>query len=278
MTNITAAEVNKLRQITGAGIMDCKQALIESGGDSEKAIEYLRKKGQKVANKRADRSANEGIVLAKVDEGKEFGAMIMLNCETDFVGKTQEFIDVAKSILDLAISEKPADLEALNALKLGNITIADKVMEMTGKTGEKIGLNNYETIQAPIVFAYNHHGNRLSSMAGFNTKDIADIDNVGHDVVMQIAAMSPVAIDRDDVPKEVVDKEIEIGKDIAIQEGKPEELAEKIARGKLEKFFKENTLLNQEFIKDSGITVKEYITRSGKDLKVTAMKRLMLGA
>ncbi len=278
MTNITAAEVNKLRQITGAGIMDCKQALIESGGDSEKAIEYLRKKGQKVANKRADRSANEGIVLAKVDEGKEFGAMIMLNCETDFVGKTQEFIDVAKSILDLAISEKPADLEALNALKLGNITIADRVMEMTGKTGEKIGLNNYETIQAPIVFAYNHHGNRLSSMAGFNTKDVADIDNVGHDVVMQIAAMSPVAIDRDDVPKEVVDKEIEIGKDIAIQEGKPEELAEKIARGKLEKFFKENTLLNQEFIKDSGITVKEYITRSGKDLKVTAMKRLMLGA
>lgn len=278
MTNITAAEVNKLRQITGAGIMDCKQALIESGGDSEKAIEYLRKKGQKVANKRADRSANEGIVLAKVDEGKEFGAMIMLNCETDFVGKTQEFIDVAKSILDLAISEKPADLEALNALKLGNITIADRVMEMTGKTGEKIGLNNYETIQAPIVFAYNHHGNRLSSMAGFNTKDVADIDNVGHDVVMQIAAMSPVAIDRDDVPKEVVDKEIEIGKDIAIQEGKPEELAEKIARGKLEKFFKENTLLNQEFIKDSGITVKEYIARSGKDLKVTAMKRLMLGA
>ncbi|HPK04957.1 MAG TPA: translation elongation factor Ts [Bacteroidales bacterium] len=278
MTNITAAEVNKLRQITGAGIMDCKQALIESGGDSEKAIEYLRKKGQKVANKRADRSANEGIVLAKVDEEKEFGAMIMLNCETDFVGKTQEFIDVAKSILDLAISEKPADLEALNALKLGNITIADRVMEMTGKTGEKIGLNNYETIQAPIVFAYNHHGNRLSSMAGFNTKDVADIDNVGHDVVMQIAAMSPVAIDRDDVPKEVVDKEIEIGKDIAIQEGKPEELAEKIARGKLEKFFKENTLLNQEFIKDSGITVKEYITRSGKDLKVTAMKRLMLGA
>lgn len=278
MTNITAAEVNKLRQITGAGIMDCKQALIESGGDREKAIEYLRKKGQKVATKRADRSANEGIVLAKVNEGKEFGAMIMLNCETDFVGKTQEFIDVAKSILDLAVSEKPADLEALNVLKLGNITVADKVMEMTGKTGEKIGLNNYETIQAPIVFAYNHHGNRLSSMAGFNTKDTADIDNVGRDVVMQIAAMNPIAIDRGDVSKEVVDKEIEIGKDIAIQEGKPEELAEKIARGKLEKFFKENTLLNQEFIKDSGITVKEYIARSGKDLKVTAMKRLMLGA
>ncbi|NLN95929.1 MAG: elongation factor Ts [Bacteroidales bacterium] len=277
MTNITAAEVNKLRQITGAGIMDCKQALIESGGDSEKAIEYLRKKGQKVATKRADRSANEGIVLAKVNEGKEFGAMIMLNCETDFVGKTQEFIDAAKSILDLAVSEKPADLEALNTLKLGNITVADKVMEMTGKTGEKIGLNNYETIQAPIVFAYNHHGNRLSSMAGFNTKNAADIDNVGRDVVMQIAAMNPIAIDRGDVSKEVVDKEIEIGKDIAIQEGKPEELAEKIARGKLEKFFKENTLLNQEFIKDSGITVKEYIVRSGKDLKVTAMKRLMLG-
>jgi elongation factor Ts len=278
MVNITAAEVNKLRQITGAGIMDCKQALKESEGDLEKAIEYLRKKGQKVANKRADRDANEGIVLADVAEGNEFGAMIMVNCETDFVGKNQDFIDFAKSILELAINEKPANLDELNALKMNDVTVADKVMEMTGKTGEKIGLNHYEVITASVVFAYNHHGNRLSSMAGFNNKDVSDIDAIGRDIVMQIAAMSPIAIDKDNVAQEVIDKEIEIGKDIAIQEGKPAELAEKIALGKLGKFFKENTLLNQDFIKESNVTVKDFLARADKGLKVTDFKRLMLGS
>lgn len=278
MANITAADVNKLRQITGAGMMDCKQALQESEGDIEKAIEYLRKKGQKVANKRADRDANEGIVLAKVAEGNGFGAMIMLNCETDFVGKNQDFTDFAKSILELALAEKPNTIDELNALKLDGVSVADRVMEMTGKTGEKIGLNHYEVIIAPIVFAYNHHGNRLSSMAGFNKNDAKDIEAIGHDVVMQIAAMSPVAIDKDDVSPETIAKEIEIGKEIAIQEGKPAELAEKIAMGKLGKFFKENTLLNQDFIKESNITIKDYLARSSKDLKVTAFKRLMLGA
>lgn len=278
MVNITAAEVNKLRQITGAGIMDCKQALKESEGDLEKAIEYLRKKGQKVANKRADRDANEGIVLAEVAEGNEFGAMIMVNCETDFVGKNQDFIDFAKSILELAINEKPANLDELNALKVNGVTVADKVLEMTGKTGEKIGLNHYEVITASVVFAYNHHGNRLSSMAGFNNKDVSDIDGIGRDIVMQIAAMSPIAIDKDNVAQEVIDKEIEIGKDIAIQEGKPAELAEKIAMGKLGKFFKENTLLNQDFIKESNVTVKDFLARADKGLKVTDFKRLMLGS
>ena len=278
MVNITAAEVNKLRQITGAGMMDCKQALKESEGDLEKAIEYLRKKGQKVANKRADRDANEGIVLAEVAEGNEFGAMIMVNCETDFVGKNQDFIDFAKSILELAINEKPATIEELNALKLDGVAVSDKVIEMTGKTGEKIGLNHYEVITAPVVFSYNHHGNRLSSMAGFNNKNVSDIDAIGRDIVMQIAAMSPIAIDKDNVAQEVIDKEIEIGKDIAIQEGKPAELAEKIAMGKLGKFFKENTLLNQDFIKESNVTVKDFLARADKDLKVTAIKRLMLGS
>jgi len=278
MVNITAAEVNKLRQITGAGIMDCKQALKESEGDLEKAIEYLRKKGQKVANKRADRDANEGIVLAEVAEGNEFGAMIMVNCETDFVGKNQDFIDFAKSILELAIKEKPANLDELNALKLDGVAIADRVMEMTGKTGEKIGLNHYEVITAPVVFAYNHHGNRLSSMAGFNNKDVNEIDAIGRDIVMQIAAMSPIAIDKDNVAQEVIDKEIEIGKEMAIQEGKPAELAEKIAMGKLGKFFKENTLLNQDFIKENNVTVKDYLARADKGLKVTDFKRLMLGS
>ncbi len=278
MANITAAEVNKLRQITGAGMMDCKNALKESDGDLEKAIEYLRKKGQKVANKRADRDANEGIVLAKVTEGNEFGAMVMVNCETDFVGKNQDFIDFASSILELAIKEKPISLDELNALKIDGVTVADKIMEMTGKTGEKIGLNNYAAITAPVVFAYNHHGNRLSSMAGFNKNDVNDIETLGRDIVMQIAAMSPVAIDKGDVAQEVIDKEIEIGKDMAIQEGKPAELAEKIAMGKLGKFFKENTLLNQDFIKEGNISVKEYIARFDKELKITEFKRLMLGA
>ena len=278
MVNITAAEVNKLRQITGAGMMDCKQALKESEGDLDKAIEYLRKKGQKVANKRADRDANEGIVLAQVAEGNEFGAMIMLNCETDFVGKNQDFTDFAHAILNLAIAEKPQTLDELNALKLDGIAVSEKIMEMTGKTGEKVGLNHYEMINAPMVFAYNHHGNRLSSMAGFNKKDVKDIESLGRDIVMQIAAMSPIAIDKDEVPQEVVDKEIEIGKDIAIQEGKPAELAEKIAMGKLGKFFKDNTLLNQDFIKESNINVKEYIARFDKELKISAIKRLMLGS
>jgi elongation factor Ts len=278
MVNITAAEVNKLRQITGAGMMDCKNALKESEGDLEKAIEYLRKKGQKVANKRADRDATEGIVLAEVDEGKDFGAMVMVNCETDFVGKNQDFIDFAKSILDLALAEKPATLDELNALTLDGVTVAEKVLEMTGKTGEKVGLNHYEVITAPIVFAYNHHGNRLSSMAGFNNKDVNDIETLGRDIVMQIAAMSPIAIDKDEVPQEVVNKEIEIGKDIAIQEGKPAELAEKIAMGKLGKFFKDNTLLNQDFIKESNVSVKDYIARFDKGLNITAIKRLMLGS
>lgn len=278
MVNITAAEVNKLRQITGAGMMDCKNALKESDGDMDKAIEYLRKKGQKVANKRADRDANEGIVMAEVAESNDFGAMVMVNCETDFVGKNQDFIDFAKSIIDLAISEKPVSLDELNALKIDGVTVADKVMEMTGKTGEKIGINRYEMIKAPVVFAYNHHGNRLSSMAGFNKAGVNDIETLGRDIVMQIAAMSPVAIDKSDVAQEVIDKEVEIGKDMAIQEGKPAELAEKIAMGKLGKFFKENTLLNQDFIKESNVSVKDYMARFDKELKITEIKRMMLGA
>jgi len=277
MANITAAEVNNLRQITGAGIMDCKQALKESDGDLEKAIEYLRKKGQKVANKRADRDANEGIVLAQVAEGNTFGAMIMVNCETDFVGKNQDFTDFAKSILELAIQQKPATLHELNDLKLNGITVAERIMEMTGKTGEKVGLNHYVVITAPVVFAYNHHGNRLSSMAGFSKADVTGLDSAGHDIVMQIAAMSPIAIDKDDVPQEVINKEIEIGKEIAIQEGKPDALAEKIAMGKLGKFFKDNTLMNQDFIKDGSQTVRDYLGKFDKELKITAFKRLMLG-
>ncbi len=278
MANITAADVNKLRQITGAGMMDCKQALVESEGDFDKAIEFLRKKGQKVANKRADRSANEGIVLSKTNDSNDYGVIIMLNCETDFVAKNQDFINFANDIIELAVKNKVQNLDELNALPFKGLTIADVVTEMTGKTGEKTTLAECQVINAPMVFAYNHHGNRLSSMIGLSMNTGQGIDIVGKDVVMQVAAMSPIAIDKGDVDQSIVDKEIEIGKEVAIQEGKPAELAEKIAVGKLGKFFKESTLLNQDFIKDNTMTVKDYITKFNKELKITAMKRVMLGA
>ncbi|MGE5424886.1 MAG: translation elongation factor Ts [Syntrophothermus sp.] len=274
MINITAADVNKLRQMTGAGMMDCKKALQETNGDFEQAIDYLRKKGQKVAAKRADRDANQGYVVAKTTADNSYGAIVMLNCETDFVGKTEEFIQFAKDILDLGIKNKPRNNEELTAMSLGNMTIAQKLDEMLGKTGEKITLAHYEFIEAPYVSAYNHHGNRLATIVGI-TKPATE---TAHELAMQIAAMSPVAVDKEDVPQNVIDREIEIGKEQAREEGKPEDMLEKIATGKLTKFFKENTLLNQDFVKDTKKTVRQYLADQDKDLKVTGFKRLMLGA
>jgi elongation factor Ts len=276
MANITAADVNKLRQMTGVGMMDCKQALIECDGDFDKAIDNLRKKGQKVANKRADRSANEGIVISKTNAEKNFSAVIMLNCETDFVAKNEEFSGLAKSILELALTHKPANVDELRGMKIDNYTISEHVTNMTGKTGEKMDLASYEFIAAPRTFAYNHQGNRLASILGLSKAE--GTDEIGHDLNMQVAAMAPVAVDKDDVTQDVIDKEIEIGKELAIQEGKAPDMAEKIALGKLNKFFKDNTLLNQDFIKDSKMTVRDYVTKNDKDLKVTGFKRLMLGA
>ncbi len=278
MINITAADVNKLRQMTGAGMMDCKKALQESEGDFEKAIDNLRKKGQKVAAKRADRDANEGIVLAKTTDDGTFGAVVMVNCETDFVGKTEEFKQFAKDILDLGIKNKPASVAELVTFKLNAMTIDEKLNEMLGKTGEKIQIAHFETIEAPVVLAYNHHGNRLSTLVGLNKSDAKNVKEIGHELAMQVAAMSPVAIDKDDVSQEVIDREIEVGKEQARQEGKPEEMLEKIATGKLTKFFKDSTLLNQDFVRDTKKTVRQYLLENDKDLKVTAFKRFMLGA
>jgi elongation factor Ts len=274
MANITAAEVNKLRQMTGAGMMDCKNALVESNGDIENAIDYLRKKGQKVANKRADRDSNEGLVIAKANNEGNFGIITMLNCETDFVAKNQEFIDLATAISDIALNNKPKTIEDLNSLKLDSRTIAEHVSDYMGKTGEKIQLGEYVFIDAPKVFVYNHNGNKLAAMMGFNKSAAKDIDQVGKDVVMQIAAMSPVAIDKDDVDPTTVQREIEIGKEQARAEGKPEDMLEKIALGKLNKFYKESTLLNQEFIKDAKKTIAQYLSESDKDLKVVDFKRV----
>ena len=276
MANITASEVNKLRQMTGAGMMDCKNALVESEGDFEKAIDALRKKGQKLALKRADRDANQGFVVAKTTEDKKFASVIMLNCETDFVAKNQEFIDYANKIIDLTTAAKPASLEALLALTIDGRTIADGVIDLTGKTGEKMQLSHYDFIEAPLVYAYNHFGNRLAAILGLNKSE--GVDEVAKHVAMQIAAMAPVALDKDGVDAETIAREIEVGKDQAREEGKAEEMLEKIALGKLNKFYKENTLLNQEYINDSKVTIREYLQKADKDLTVTTFRRLQLGA
>jgi len=275
--NITAADVNKLRQMTGAGIMDCKKALQENNGDFEQAVDYLRKKGQKVAAKRADREANEGFVVAKITDDKGFGAVVLVSCETDFVGKNDEFIQFSKDLLDLGLKNKLTEASALLPLKVGTLTVDEKLNELLGKTGEKMQVAGFESIEAPIVFAYNHHGNRLATLVGFNKKDVAGIEELGREIAMQVAAMNPVSIDKEDVDQTIIDREIEIGKEQARQEGKPEELLEKIAMGKLNKFFKENTLMNQEFIKDNKKTVGQHISEHDKDLKVVTFKRLQLG-
>jgi elongation factor Ts len=276
--NITAADVNKLRQMTGAGMMDCKKALQETEGDFDKAIDYLRKKGQKVAGKRADRDANQGYVVAKSTDDKSYGAVIMVNCETDFVGKTEEFIKFAQDLLDLGINNRIHDVAELMPMRIGETTVTEKLDELLGKTGEKIQIAHYEVIEAPAVFAYNHFGNRLATVVGMSKSTSPNIGEIGHEMAMQIAAMSPVAVDKDFVPQDIIDREMEIGKDQARQEGKPEDMLEKIAMGKLTKFFKEMTLLNQDFIKDTKKTVRQYIAESDKEMTVTGFKRLQLGA
>lgn len=271
---IKAADVAKLRKATGAGMMDCKKALQEAEGDFDKAIEIIREKGKAIASKRADREATEGAVLAKVDADAKNGAIIVLNCETDFVAKNDNFIAFAQSILDIAINEKPEDLNALKELKLGDKTIADAVIEQIGVIGEKLDLSHYEKINDQKVVAYIHPGNRLATIVGFNQSDV-DLQ-VAKDVAMQVAAMDPVAIDKDDVSQEVVDEELKIGREKARLEGKPENMLDKIAMGRLGKFFKESTLLNQAFIKDSKKSVKQYLQESNKDLTVTVFKRFTL--
>ena len=276
MANITAAEVNKLRKQTGAGMMDCKKALVEAEGDFEKAIDILRKKGQKVAGSRADRDANEGVVLAKVSDNQKSAAIIMLNCETDFVGKNQEMIDFTRQLLDLGLNKECKSAEELVVAEMGGRTVQELITDMIGKTGEKLDLSRFDIISGEQTFAYIHPGNRVASVAAFNKSDVAEIETAGKDVVMQIAAMAPVALNSDSVPEDVKQREIEIGMDQARQEGKPEAILEKIAMGKLNKFFKESTLLNQDFIKDSKKTVQQMLTDYDKDLTVVDFKRYAL--
>jgi elongation factor Ts len=272
--SISASDVKKLRNMTGAGMMDCKKALTESEGDFEKAVEIIRKKGQAVASKRADREATEGAVLARVTSDGTRGAIIVLNSETDFVAKNEGFVALANSILDLALERNPADLEELKELKIDGTKVADHIVHQIGIIGEKIDISYYEKLEAEQVVPYIHPGSKLATLVGLNKK--AD-NQVGKDVAMQVAAMSPVAVDKDDIPQEVIDKEIEIGKEQARLEGKPEELLEKIAMGKLNKFYKESTLLNQDFTKDNKKTVRQYLKDTDKDLTVTGFLRYALG-
>ncbi len=271
MAEIKTADVVKLRKSTGAGMMDCKNALTEAEGDYDKAIEIIRKKGQAIANKRADREASEGAVLARTTEDRKSGALLVLNCETDFVAKNDDFVAFASSILDLALENGAADLDALKALDHKGLTVEEAVTEQVGKIGEKIDLSFYHKFDAEQLTAYVHPGNKLASLIGLNKA--VDDPQVGKDVAMQVAAMNPVAVDKDQVPQEVIDKEIEIGKEQALREGKPEQIIEKIAMGKLNKYFKENTLLNQDFVKEHKKTVGQYLKEVDNDLTVTDFVR-----
>lgn len=271
---ITAADINKLRQQTGAGMMDCRKALVESNGDFEAAIDYLRKKGQKVAALRGDREAKEGVVIAQTTDDNKTGYIINLSCETDFVSKNDDFVAFAKSIMDAAIENKVNTLDELKSIKLGGESISDKLNEQVAKIGEKIGLTRFEKFEAPYVASYIHGAYRMGVLVGLSKENAG----VGKDVAMQIAAMNPLAIDESSISQDVIDRERNIAIEQVKAEGKPAEMAEKIATGKVNKFFKENTLLAQPFVKDGNQSVGAYIKSADADLKVTGFVRVALGA
>lgn len=272
---ISASDVNKLRQMTGAGMMDCKKALMEANGDFEKAIDELRKKGQKVAANRADREAKEGYIVAKTNADATKGYLVAISCETDFVAKNADFVKFAEDVLNLAITNNTASKDALLSLPMEGVTVNDKVIDMVGKIGEKIEITSYEVIEAPKVVIYIHPGNKVVSMVGMSSATAPA--EAGKDVAMQIAAMNPVAIDKDDVDQKTLDREIEIGKEQARAEGKPENMIEKIAMGKLNKFYQESTLLNQSFIKEDKKTIRQYLDGVEKGLTVKAFRRIQIG-
>lgn len=277
MSVISATDVNKLRQMTGAGMMDCKKALTEAEGDFEKAIEILRKKGQKVSASRSDRDAKEGSVFVKTSADNKEAVLIALNCETDFVGKNEEFLNLGKQIVEVAFNKKPATKEALLTEKIGDLTINDKIVELVGKIGEKIEVSEFVHMKGEAVVPYIHAGSKLGvlvSLKGVNGKDVTE---AGKDVGMQIAAMNPVAVDETSVDKTTIEKELEIAKAQILAEGKPENMVEKIAQGKLNKFFKDSTLLPQAFVKDNSKSVAQYLDSVSKGLTVAEFKRVSIG-
>jgi len=278
--NITAKDVAKLREMTGAGMMDCKGALVEAEGDFDLAIEVLRKKGQKMLAKRADRDTNEGVVIAKTSADGKRGIVMNLCCETDFVAKNDDFIAFAQSIADLALEAFPTTVEELNALKMGNGTVADATTEKTGVVGEKIEVKAFERLEGALIVPYIHMGYRAGVIATLSKGGDDKFVEAGKNVTMQIAAMRPVAVDKDGVSQAVIDKEVEIRKELAMNDpknaGKPAEMLEKIAVGSLNKFFEESTLLNQEYVKGNKQKVRDYLTSIDKELTVTAFKHIAL--
>lgn len=273
---ITAQDINKLRQATGAGMMDCRKALTETNGDFEAAIDWLRKQGQKVAAKRSDREAKEGVVIAQTSADNKSGIVVCISCETDFVSKNTDFIAFAQSIADAAIANNVNSVEELNDTKIGSATVSDLVNDKLASIGEKIGITRFERVNAPYVASYIHGAYRIGVLVGMN-KEAAE---AGKDVAMQIAALNPVAVDANSVSAEVVEREKTIIMDLMKQDpkmaGKPEEMLAKIAEGKLGAFFKENTLTAQPFVKDAGKSVADYLKESG-DVQVTEFKRVALG-
>ena len=276
MSNVSPADVKKLRDITGAGMMDCKAALTESDGDFDKAIEYLRKKGQKLSIKRADREAKEGAVIALVSDDKKRGVIVKLSSETDFVSKNENFINLATSFAQLALDKMPGSLDELLKAPYNKISVAEKVAEQVGVIGEKIELAEYTFLEAPLVAPYIHMGNKAAVLVGLN-KNSDSYFEPGREVAMQVAAMRPIAVNEDGVDSTVIEKEIEIGMEQARKEGKPENMLENIAKGKLRKFFQEATLLNQTFVKDNKKTVQQFLHDMDKDLTVTDFKHVTLG-
>jgi len=274
---ITAQDVNKLRQMTGAGMMDCKKALTEAEGDFEKAVDILRKKGQKVSASRADRETKEGVVVTRVAENGTKGILLSLTCETDFVAKNEGFGEFANTLIDLAVANGSESKDAVLALPIENITVAEKIIEMTGRIGEKIDISHFEIITAEAVIPYIHSNGKLGVLVGLTNTSGTDVEEAGKDVAMQIAAMNPVAVDKDGVDSSTVEREIEIGKEQARAEGKAEEMLEKIALGKLAKFYKENTLLSQQFVKDNSKSIAQYLDGVSKGLTVNAFKRISIG-
>jgi len=274
---ITAQDVNKLRQMTGAGMMDCKKALSEAEGDFEKAVEILRKKGQKVSASRADKEAKEGSVFIKTSNANDEAVLVALNCETDFVGKNEEFQNLGQAIAELAFTNKSTTKEEVLNLTIGDLTVQEKITELVGKIGEKLEISEYVRLTGEAVVPYIHAGSKLGVLVVLKGANGQDVVSAGKDVGMQIAAMNPVAVDESSVDTSIIEKELEIAKAQILAEGKPENMVEKIAQGKLQKFFKDSTLLHQAFVKDSSKTVAQYLDSINKGLTVTEFRRVSIG-
>lgn len=274
---ITAQEVNKLRQMTGAGMMDCKKALTEANGDFEAAIDLLRKKGQKVSASRADRETTEGSVFVKSNEDNTEAVLIALTCETDFVAKNEEFVKLGTTIVESAFNTKVSSVEELMKNEIDGLSVAEKITELVGKIGEKLVVSNMVVMSGEAVVPYIHAGSKLGVLVELKGVNGTDVTGAGKDVGMQIAAMNPVSVSENDVDEAVKAKELEIGRQQAIAEGKPEQIIDKIAQGKLQKFYKDNTLLNQPFVKDNSLTVAKFLNGVTNGLTVASFKRVSIG-